>query len=79
MSTENVVRLSVNLATDVAAALKAECAEQGVTLTEGVRRAIALWRMCSEAQRKGDRIMLVNDTDDPGTYRQILLTGVINK
>lgn len=39
-----VVRLSVNLAPTVADALKELSEQHGVTLTEGVRRAIIAWR-----------------------------------
>jgi hypothetical protein len=56
-----VVRLSVNLAPDVAETLKDNARRKGLSITEGIRRAIAVWAFIEEAKRKGNRIALIED------------------
>ncbi|HEY8719420.1 ribbon-helix-helix protein, CopG family [Pengzhenrongella sp.] len=67
----HVVRLSVNLAPSVAEALKSTAAKQGITITEAIRRAVALWKMVSEATAKNQRIMIVEGTGDKAQYKEI--------
>lgn len=70
---KDVVRLSVNLASDVAGALKALSTGQGISVTEGVRRAIALWKLLSDETRKGNKVMVVEGEGDKARYREIIL------
>jgi hypothetical protein len=70
-TTAAVVRLSVNLAPDVALVLRARAAVKGITLTEAIRRSIATWDFI-EAQRlaghaiaslEGDRYRKIHFAD----------------
>lgn len=70
---KDVVRLSVNLAADVAAALKTLSTQQGVSVTEGVRRAIALWKLVSDERAKNNRIMIVEGEGDNAKFRELVL------
>lgn len=56
-----VVRLSVNLAPDVADTLKKNAQRKGLSITEAIRRAIAVWAFLEEAKRKGQRLALIED------------------
>ena len=68
-----VVRLSVNLAPSVAEALKTTAAAQGLTLTEATRRAVALLKLVTEEQAKGNRVVVL-EGDGPTAYqREIVL------
>ena len=73
VSNRDVVRLSVNLASDVAGALKALSTSQGISVTEGVRRAIALWKLVTEELGKGNRIMVVEGEGDDAKFRELIL------
>ncbi len=68
-----VVRLSVNLASDVAAALKDLSSNQGMTITQGVRKAIALWKLVEDELAKGNKIMVVQGEGENAKYREIIL------
>jgi len=69
----DVVRLSVNLASDVAGALKAMSTAQGVSVTEGVRRAIALWKLVTDEHAKGNKIMVVEGEGGSAKFRELIL------
>ena len=47
-----VFRLSVNLAPSVADALKATAKKKGLSITEGIRHAIAIWKLVTDEQGK---------------------------
>lgn len=66
-TTAAVVRLSVNLAPDVAAVLKARAARKGISLTEAVRRSIALFDFI-ETQRDAGHGLATLEGD---RYREI--------
>lgn len=68
-----VVRLSVNLAPSVADALKTTASKQGVSITEGIRRAVALWKLVSDAQEHGQRVMVVDGHGENAQYREIVI------
>lgn len=72
-ATKDVVRLSVNLASDVAGALKALSTSQNVSVTEGVRRAIALWKLLSDETAKGNKVMVVEGEGDTAKYRELII------
>lgn len=69
---EGVVRFGVNLAKDVAGALRALCARHGVDATEGARRAIALWKLVSDENANGNRVVVEYATE-PRTFREVLI------
>ena len=68
-----VIRLSVNLAGSVADALKTTAARKGLSITEGVRHAIAIWKLVSDEQEKGNRVMIVEGRGDSAQYREIVI------
>lgn len=55
------VRLSINLAPDVAAALKDLVNRHGTSLTEEVRRAISLYKFTDDEIRNGNRLLVQRD------------------
>lgn len=53
------IRLSVNLAPDSARILKAQADRQSITVTEAIRRAIAVWDYVTTEQAKGHRLAMI--------------------
>lgn len=58
MTGQDVVRLSVNLAPDVAGAFNDARTRSGISATEGVRRAISLWKMLDDRWAAGDSVFI---------------------
>lgn len=54
------VRLNVNLNQETADALKQVAAKESISLTEAVRRAIALLKFVEEEQSRGRRIQTMD-------------------
>lgn len=54
------VRLNVNLNQETADALKEVAAKESISLTEAVRRAIALLKFVEEEQSRGRRIQTMD-------------------
>jgi len=69
----NVVRLSVNLAPTVADALKTTAGRKGLSITEAIRHAIAIWKLVTDEQAKGNRLMIVSGDGDRAQYREIVM------
>ena len=42
-------------------------------MTEGVRRAIALWKLVSDEVSKGNKVMVVEGEGESAKYREIIL------
>jgi len=68
---QRYTRLSVNVAFDVAEAVRALCKRRGITATEGVRRAIALWKIAEDATAKGQQVQIVDPVT--GSVRELVL------
>ena len=66
------VRLSINLAPDVAAVLASTAANAGVNITDGVRRAIILWHLVSTECAKGSKVMVVEGEGPNATFREVI-------
>ncbi len=68
---QRYTRLSVNVTLDVADALRSLTKRRGITVTDGVRRAIAIWKIVEDADAKGQQVQIV----DPGTgtVRELVL------
>ena len=64
-------RLSVNLAPTVAHALRTVAHRRGITYTEAIRYAIALWKLLVDERAKGNRIVLVDE--DERRAREVIL------
>ena len=59
-TTTGIVRLNVNLNTETAETLKQMAEENGSSLTEIVRRAIAVYKFIEDESREGHRIQTVD-------------------
>jgi len=64
-SPDRVVRLNVNLSAATADALRTTSAQSGLSMTEGVRRSVSIWKFLDDAVRAGERVEIV----DPKTGR----------
>ncbi len=64
-------RLSVNIALDVAEAIRSLTRRKGITATEGVRRAIAIWKLVEDESQAGNRVQIVNPKT--GETRELVL------
>lgn len=67
----DVVRLSVNLNEETADALKKLAADKGITITEVMRRAVAVTKFLYDEQDKGKTIQVVSRK---GKIRNVILT-----
>lgn len=68
-----VVRLSINLAPDVAAALKKWAGAKGLSITEGVRRAIAVWDFVESERQAGNRLAVIENDGSGDRIREVIL------
>lgn len=66
---DKYVRLSVNLNADSAATLRAMSQRRKVSITELIRRAIAIYKFVSEAQENGQKVQIVDGT----TIKELLV------
>jgi hypothetical protein len=66
--TDQLVRLSVNLSPDVAEELKEYAGRKGISVTEAVRRAIAVLKFVDDAQARGASLNL----EEGGTLKEVL-------
>lgn len=67
---ERSVRLSVNLSVESAGILKGLIRRKGLTITEGIRRAIAVWKFVEDESSKGNQIAVI---ERDGSIRQVVL------
>jgi hypothetical protein len=67
-----VVRLSVNLAPDVADVLKFWKGRKGISITEAVRRAIAVWNFVENERDKGNRIAILEPGRDGDRVKEMV-------
>lgn len=72
-ASRDVVRLSVNLAPDVAATFRDLCHAKRISITEGVRRAIAIWRFVEDEVDAGRRLAVIEEVDGKERVRELLL------
>lgn len=70
---QDVVRLSVNLAVDVAQVLKSLAAKKNISVTETVRRAIAVLNFVESETAKGNKIAVVEKIDGKDRVREVIL------
>ncbi|MFJ2834622.1 hypothetical protein ACIO52_04600 [Nocardia sp. NPDC087230] len=65
----DVVRLSINLAPDVADVLRKWAGKKRISATEAVRRAIAVWNFIETEKANGNRLAIVESL--PGGEERI--------
>lgn len=63
MATTPFTRLHVNLAHDTMDVLKGLCARHGLSLTEGVRRMVAIWQFITTEMDAGNKLAVVKMVD----------------
>ena len=69
-----VVRLSVNLSPSVAETLRSLCTRKGVSITEGVRRAVAIWRFLEEERSCGHTLAIIERDGTTERIRELMLS-----
>ncbi len=67
---ERSVRLSVNLSVESAETLRGLIRRKGLTITEGIRRAIAVWKFVEDESSKGNQIAVI---ERDGSIRKVVL------
>ena len=65
-----LVRLSINLSIETAETLKALVDRKGLTSTEGVRRAIAVWKFVEDETSRGNQIAVIERDE---SVRKVLI------
>jgi hypothetical protein len=60
----HLVRLSINLNAETADAFKAFTERKGLTITEGIRRAITVWRFLEDETAKGNQIAIIEQDEN---------------
>lgn len=61
---ERIARLSVNLHPDVARTLQGHAELAGISLTEAIRRAVAVWAFAQGTRQTGDALAVVRTAPD---------------
>ena len=72
-SDKKAVRLSVNLAADAASVLKRWAAQKDISITEAIRRAIAVWNFVESERAKGNRLAVIEHAGGQERVREIVL------
>jgi hypothetical protein len=65
-----LVRLSINLNAETADAFKALIERKGITITEGIRRAITVWKFLEDETARGNQIAVI---EQDGNTRKVVL------
>lgn len=65
-----LVRLSINLSIDTVEALKELVDRKGVTITEGIRRAIVVLKFIEDETSRGNQIAVIQKDE---TVRKVLI------
>jgi hypothetical protein len=58
-SQDRTVRLSVNLSAESAENFRTLIKRKGLTITEGIRRAIAVWKFVEDETQRGNQIAVI--------------------
>jgi hypothetical protein len=64
------VRLSVNLSPGTAAILRTVLNRKGLSITEGIRRAIAVWKFVEDEVERGNQLAVI---EKDGEVRKVVL------
>lgn len=67
---ERSVRLSINLSVESAETLRALIRRKGLTITEGVRRAIVIWKFVEDENSNGNQLAVI---EQDGSVRKVIL------
>jgi hypothetical protein len=66
----HIVRLSINLSAETADSFKALLERKGLSITEGIRRAITVWRFLEDETAKGNQIAVIEQDE---SVRKVVL------
>jgi hypothetical protein len=69
-TTAPAIRLSINLSAETAGMFKALTGRKGLTLTEGVRRAVAVWKFVEDEVTAGNKLAVI---EADGAIRLVML------
>jgi hypothetical protein len=58
-SPDRTVRLSVNLNSEVADIFKTLTSRKGLSITDGIRRAITVWKFFEDERGRGNEIAII--------------------
>jgi len=64
------VRLSVNLSIETAEIFRSLIERKGLSISEGIRRAIAVWKFLEDEQSRGNQVAVIEQDD---TVRKVVL------
>ncbi len=67
---DRFVRLSVNLSIETAEIFKSLIERKGLSISEGIRRAIAVWKFLEDEQSRGNQVAVIEPDD---TVRKVVL------
>jgi hypothetical protein len=67
---ERSVRLSINLSAESAETLRTLIRRKGLTITEGIRRAIAVWKFVEDENSSGNQLAVI---EQDGSIRKVVL------
>ena len=65
-----VVRLSINLSAETADQFRALIERKGLTITEGIRRAIIVWKFVEDETARGNQIAVI---EQDNSIRKVVL------
>lgn len=69
-SRDRFVRLSVNLSIETAEVFRSLIERKGLSITEGIRRAIAVWKFMEDEKSRGNEIAVI---EPDNSIRKIIL------
>jgi hypothetical protein len=67
---DRFVRLSVNLSIETAEVFKSLIERKGLSITEGIRRAIAVWKFLEDEKSRGNEIAVI---EPDNSVRKVVL------
>lgn len=67
---DRAVRLSVNLSPEASGTFRELIERKGLTITEGIRRAIAVWKFIEDEAQRGNQIAVI---EHDGSIRKVVL------
>ena len=73
-ATAETVRLSVNISADVAETLQARARGNGISITEAVGRAIAVWDFFESEQDHGNVVASIERDGAVDRVREVVMT-----
>jgi hypothetical protein len=73
--TARYTRLSVNLSLDTAEVLKGLARRKGITITDAIPRAIAVWSFVEDELDKGNRIAVVERVNGSERVREVVFVS----